>query len=216
MTWFFTRYIEYYIIVLSTTTNIEFNGNQLDIDNESMKNSLHQVNSIIKNNISEFDITINVLKKKNQKLFNQILLSIQSGNTKKSSLPTIKILQVAKTMKLMIQLKLILEQLELKFSTVKKTNDIIQIVSLAIETIKQLQINCNKINQQYKKNLFKLSVDLNDLLLNNLNCKSLKSTSNSITKETKDILHETSLIADNIMKHNLPRLPSEFNTVNNE
>ena len=132
MTWFFTRYIEYYIIVLSTTTNIEFNGNQLDIDNESMKNSLHQVNSIIKNNISEFDITINVLKKKNQKLFNQILLSIQSGNTKKSSLPTIKILQVAKTMKLMIQLKLILEQLELKFSTVKKTNDIIQIVSLAI------------------------------------------------------------------------------------
>ena len=67
MTWFFTRYIEPYIIVLSTITNIEFNGNHLDIDNESMKNTLHQVNSIIKNNISEFDITINVLKKKNQK-----------------------------------------------------------------------------------------------------------------------------------------------------
>lgn len=216
MTWFFTRYIEHYIIVLSTITNIEFNENHLDIDNESMKNTLHQVNSIIKNNISEFDITINVLKKKNQKLFNQILLSIQSGNTKKSSLPTIKILQVAKTMKLMIQLKLILEQLELKFSTVKKVNDIIQIISLTIETIKQLQINCNKINQQYKKNLFKLSVDLNDLLLSNLNCKNLKSTSNSITKETKDILHETSLVADNIMKYNLPRLPSEFNTINNE
>ena len=195
---------------------MEFNKKYLAINDESMKNILHQVNSIIKSNIYEFDITINSLKKKNQKLFNQIILSIQNENAQKSSLPTAQIFKIKKTMKLIIQIKLILEQLELKFSTVKKTNDVIQTISLAIETTKQIQNNYHEINQQYKKNILKLSDELNDLLLNNLNCKNIKFTSKYVDKETKNILQETSLIADNIIKHNLPKLPSEFNILDKE
>ena len=195
---------------------MEFNKKYLAINDESMKNILHQVNSIIKSNIYEFDITINSLKKKNQKLFNQIILSIQNENAQKSSLPTAQIFKIKKTMKLIIQIKLILEQLELKFSTVKKTNDVIQTISLAIETTKQIQNNYHEVNQQYKKNILKLSDELNDLLLNNLNCKNIKFTSKYVDKETKNILQETSLIADNIIKHNLPKLPSEFNILDKE
>ena len=98
----------------------------------------------------------------------------------------------------------------------EKTNDVIQTISLAIETTKQIQNNYHEINQQYKKNILKLSDELNDLLLNNLNCKNIKFTSKYVDKETKNILQETSLIADNIIKHNLPKLPSEFNILDKE
>jgi len=157
-----------------------------------------------------------IIKLKKEKKINQIILSIQNENAQKSSLPTAQIFKIKKTMKLIIQIKLILEQLELKFSTVKKTNDVIQTISLAIETTKQIQNNYHEINQQYKKNILKLSDELNDLLLNNLNCKNIKFTSKYVDKETKNILQETSLIADNIIKHNLPKLPSEFNILDKE
>ena len=120
LTWFFTRYLVHCIIVLSIVANIKFNEKHLAINDDSIKNTIHQINYIIKNNIYEFDLNINSLKKKNQKLFNQIILSIQNENDQKSSLPTAKIVKITKNIKLIIQIKLILEQLELKFSTVKK------------------------------------------------------------------------------------------------
>ncbi len=174
-----------------------------------MKPTLLKAEQTIRDQISWLSDTLLHLEDKNHNLFSQVVVNLKEGKIFRSSVMANELVELRKITRIVIQTKLVLEQIELRICTVTEMGDWLAAVAPVVSTVKNLKKNFSGVVPQAKDNLLELSSIMGDIL--NQACNNGYSfNSKAVNQDADFIIAEAAAVAEKIIKERFPELPNDI------
>ncbi|MGD1835560.1 MAG: Snf7 family protein [Nitrososphaeraceae archaeon] len=160
----------------------------------------------------KLDIMIERLKNREKKYFSQVVSSLQKHDSHQGKMISQELAQVRKTTKTMSQLKLSLEQVQMRLESTIDMGDTMTALGPAMGTLSQVKNKLNGILPEAGEELNEINNTFNDILTNadglgNNNTFNFDTSSEDVNK----ILQEANFIAEQQTDMNMPQIPNEKN-----
>ena len=186
-------------------------------DTFKVKKPLKPRMEVAKNKIQtqnrKLDMMIERLKNREKNYFNQIVSSLQKHDSHQGKMISQELAQVRKTTKTMSQLKLSLEQVQMRLESTIDMGDTMVALGPAMGTLSQVKNKINGLLPEAGEELNEINNTFNDILTNadglgNNDAFNFDSNSSS-SEDVNKILQEANFIAEQQTDMNMPQVPNE-------
>jgi len=159
--------------------------------------------------ISRLDIVSSKLRERDQTLFRKLVSTVQQHDTDYSTVLSTELLQIRKISKMVNNSKLVLEQIQLRLSTITELGDVVVALSPAMSIVKNVRSDLVSIMPEVDNQMDEISQLLNGILIESgqVPNSSIDVAHLTSSTDTQVILDEAALIVEGQVKDKLPDLP---------
>lgn len=181
---------------------------------EPMRNKLDGTQRSIQGLLNRLEAKSNQLKEKDSALFKKAVGSIQKHDQERASAYSNELAEVRKISNNLTQVKLVLEQINMRLGTVQEFGDIVTAISPAVGVVKSLRRGIEGIMPEAGSELSEIGGMLSGLVTDAGTLGGFFLNVEPSNEDAEKILAEASTVAEHKMASKLPDLPSEGIGVN--
>lgn len=174
-----------------------------------LKPQIEDTIKLIGAQVQRLDFANNRLVDKDRQIFNKVVDSYAKHDRSKAMMYANELSEVRKLEKRVTQIKLALENISLRLTTVKDYGDFLGTVTPAISIIKGIQGNVMQVIPEAEKGFSSLSESLSTIVTEAGASSSMNVSFGTANEEAEKILSEASMVAEQKIKDKLPELPAE-------
>ena len=157
---------------------------------------------------SKMDAMLNKLEKRDQQLFQRVVVAVQNHDKSASAVLSNELVEVRKVKKTLGNARMSLEQVQLRLSTIHDLGDAMVAIGPAMGTMKSLQGSLGKFMPEADSELNSMTETLNGLMVDSISGDSFNMESDASSEETNAILQEASAVAEQQAGEKFPTVPS--------
>ncbi len=157
---------------------------------------------------SKMDAMLNKLEKRDQQLFQRVVVAVQNHDKSASAVLSNELVEVRKVKKTLGNARMSLEQVQLRLSTIHDLGDAMVAIGPAMGTMKSLQGSLGKFMPEADSELNSMTETLNGLMVDSISGDSFNMESDASSEETNKILQEASAVAEQQIGEKFPTVPS--------
>lgn len=158
--------------------------------------------------ISKMDSMLKKLGEKDQRLFQRVVAAMQQHDSAASRVYSNELAEVRKVTKMLSNMRMALEQSQLRLTTVHDLGDAMVALQPAMSTMKGLKSSLGKFMPEADSELNAMTQTLNGLMMDSLAGDSFGIESDISSEETEKILQEASAVAEQQTAQQFPSVPS--------
>lgn len=158
--------------------------------------------------ISKMDSMLKKLGEKDQRLFQRVVAAMQQHDSAASRVYSNELAEVRKVTKMLGNMRMALEQSQLRLTTVHDLGDAMVALQPAMSTMKGLKSSLGKFMPEADSELNAMTQTLNGLMMDSLAGDSFGMDSDISSEETEKILQEASAVAEQQTAQQFPSVPS--------
>ncbi len=174
-----------------------------------LKPQIEDTIKLIGAQVQRLDFANNRLVDKDRQIFNKVVDSYAKHDRTKAMMYANELSEVRKLEKRVTQIKLALENISLRLTTVKDYGDFLGTVTPAISIIKGVQGSVMQVIPEAEKGFSSLSESLSTIVTEAGTSSSLNVSFGTANEEAEKILSEASTVAEQKIKDKLPELPAD-------
>ena len=147
------------------------------------------------------------LRSKERSLFNQVVSALQKHDTQQGKMISNEIAQVRKTIKMISQLKIALEQIQLRFESTIDLGDVMVAIGPAMGAVTKVRSGLGGVMPEVDRELGEINGVFGDIMMS---AGSLGNTSfafDATGEEVDSILAEAGAVAEQRMNESFPDVP---------
>jgi division protein CdvB (Snf7/Vps24/ESCRT-III family) len=176
-------------------TRMETAKNKIELQNHKLNNTLEN------------------LRGKEKTLFNQVVSNLQKHDVQQVKMLSNELIQVKNTTKMISQLKMAVEQAQLRLESTINIGDVMTSLSPAVGALTKVRSTMRGLMPEVDAELGEVNRVFSDVLMNagNISNNTLFAldSGNSSDEDVNRILSEASAVAEQRMNENLPNIPVE-------
>ena len=176
---------------------------------EPMRNKLDGTQRSIQGLLNRLESKSNQLKEKDSALFKKVVMSIQKHDQERASAYSNELAEVRKISNNLTQVKLVLEQINLRLGTVQEFGDIVSTISPAVGVVKGLRRGIEGIMPEAGSELSEIGGMLSGLVTDAGTIGGFFLNVEASSEDAEKILAEASTVVEHKIAAKLPDLPSE-------
>ena len=171
---------------------IEFAKNKIQTQN-------HKLNNILEN-----------LRGKEKTLFNQVVLNLQKHDAQQVKMMSNELAQIKRTTKMISQVKMSVEQIQLRLESTIDIGDVMTSIGPAVEALTRVRSGMSGVMSEVDTELVEINRAFSDIMMNVGSMDNNASfTFDAGGKDVDRILVEASAVAEQRMNENFPDVPVE-------
>jgi division protein CdvB (Snf7/Vps24/ESCRT-III family) len=171
---------------------IEFAKNKIQTQN-------HKLNNILEN-----------LRGKEKTLFNQVVLNLQKHDAQQVKMMSNELAQIKRTTKMISQVKMSVEQIQLRLESTIDIGDVMTSIGPAVEALTRVRSGMSGVMSEVDTELVEVDRSFSDIIMNVGSIDNNASFTFDAGGEDVDrILVEASAVAEQRMNENFPDVPVE-------
>lgn len=174
-----------------------------------LKPAIENAIRLISAQTQRLDIAANKLVDKDRQIFQKVVDSYAKHDRSRALLYANELAEVRKLAKRVTQIKLALETISLRLTTVKDYGDFVSTVSPALSIIKGVQSNVVQIVPEAEKGFSNLSESLSSIVTQAGASSNLNVSFEVANEDASRILSEAATIAEQKVKEKFPELPAD-------
>jgi len=167
---------------------------------DSTKNKVHLQNK-------KLDTTLEKLKGKEKSLFNQIIVHVQKHDMSQGKMLSNELAQVKKTIKMVSQFKMALEQVHFRLESTSDMGDVMSAVGPAMGALKRVKSGMSDVMPEIDTELGEINGVFNDIVMNAGEIGTTSFALNAGGEESDKILAEANAVAEQRISDNFPDIP---------
>jgi division protein CdvB (Snf7/Vps24/ESCRT-III family) len=147
------------------------------------------------------------LQSKERSLFNQVVFALQKHDTQQGKMISNEIAQVRKTTKMISQLKMALEQIQLRFESTIDLGEVMVAIGPAMGAVTKVRSGLGGVMPEVDRELGEINGVFSDIMMS---AGSLNNPSFAVEaggEEVEGILAEASAVAEQRMSESFPDVP---------
>ena len=158
--------------------------------------------------ISKMDNMLGKLRERDQRLFQRVVAAMQQHDINTSKVLGSELAEIRKVTKMLSNMRMALEQSQLRLTTVHDLGDAMIALQPAMNTMKGLKSSLGKFMPEADSELNAMTQTLNGLMMDSLAGDSFGMESDVSSEETERILQEASAVAEQQIGQQFPSVPS--------
>ncbi len=185
------------------------NGGNVILNGTKMKPKLEEAKRLMQMQISKLDMIQKKLDEKDKLLFTKVTNALQERNMPYASILSKELAHVREVKKMVGSVKLALEQIQLRLSTISDLGDIVVTLSPAMSVVKGIRHDIGRLMPEFDGKIQELQDTFSSIMVDTSQSSTRGSilTDTHLSDEAQSILDEaTNVIADEI-RARLPDLP---------
>lgn len=162
--------------------------------------------------ISKMDSMLKKLQERDNRLFQRITAAMQQHDNNTSRVLANELAEIRKVTKMLSNMRMALEQSQLRLTTVHDLGDAMVAIQPAMTTMKGLKSSLGKFMPEADAELNAMTQTLNGLMMDSLAGDSFGLDADISSEETDKILQEASAVAEQQIGEQFPSVPSSTTT----
>lgn len=158
--------------------------------------------------ISKMDGMLSKLRERDSRLFQRVVAAMQQHDTSTSKVLSNELAEIRKVTKMLGGMRMSLEQVQLRLTTVHDLGDAMVAIQPAIGTMQGLKTSLGRFMPEADSELNAMTQTLDGLMMDSLAGDGLNMESDISSQETNDILAEAAAVAEQQIKDQFPPVPS--------
>lgn len=167
---------------------------------ELAKNKIHAQNQ-------KLDTILEKLKGKEKALFNQVVGALQRHDAQAGKMVSNEIAQVRKTIKMISQLKMALEQIQMRLETTIDLGDVMVAIGPAMGALTRVRSGLSGVMPEVDRELGEINGVFSDIMMNAGSMGNTSFAFDASGEEVDKILAEAGAVAETRMNENFPDVP---------
>ena len=167
---------------------------------DTTKNKIHVQNQ-------KLDTTLEKLKGKEKSLFNQIVVHVQKHDIPQGKMLSNELAQVKKTIKMISQFKMALEQVHFRLESTSDIGDVMSTVGPAMGALTRVKSGMSEVMPEIDTELGEINGVFNDIVMNVGEIGNTSFAFNASGEDTDKILAEANAVAEQRINDNFPDIP---------
>lgn len=158
--------------------------------------------------ISRMDGMLGKLRERDTKLFQRIVAAMQQHDTNASRVLSNELAEIRKVTKMLGSMRMSLEQVQLRLTTVHDLGDAMVAIQPAIGMMQGLKTSLGRFMPEADSELNAMTQTLDGLMMDSLAGDGLNMESDISSQETNAILAEAAAVAEQQIQSQFPPVPS--------
>jgi division protein CdvB (Snf7/Vps24/ESCRT-III family) len=167
---------------------------------EFAKNKIHAQNQ-------KLDTILEKLKGKEKALFNQVVGALQRHDAQAGKMVSNEIAQVRKTIKMISQLKMALEQIQMRLETTIDLGDVMVAIGPAMGALTRVRSGLSGVMPEVDRELGEINGVFSDIMMNAGSMGNTSFAFDASGEEVDRILAEAGAVAEQRMNDSFPDVP---------
>src|SRR5579872_690507 len=172
-----------------------------------LKPRMEQAVKRLQSQIGKLDGMITKLKQRDEKLFKRIVVATQQHDLTASRVLSKELAEVRKVTKLLGNVRIALEQIELRLSTFHDLGDTVVTIMPTIGLMKSLRSSLGQFMPEADRELAGMTDMLSGLMTDTFHSGDFGIDSSATSEESDKILQEASAVAEAAINDKLPSMP---------
>lgn len=147
------------------------------------------------------------LRSKEKSLFNQVVAALQRHDTQQGKMISNEIAQVRKTTKMISQLKMALEQIQLRLESTIDLGDVMVAIGPAMGALTRVRSGLSGVMPEVDRELGEINGVFSDIMMSAGSMGSTSFAFDASGEEVDKILAEAGAVAEQRMTDNFPNVP---------
>ncbi|MEW5841247.1 Snf7 family protein [Nitrososphaera sp.] len=167
---------------------------------EFAKNKIHAQNQ-------KLDTILEKLKGKEKTLFNQVVSALQRHDAQAGKMVSNEIAQIRKTIKMISQVKMALEQIQLRLETTIDLGDVMVAIGPAMGALTRVRSGLAGVMPEVDRELGEINGVFSDIMMSAGSMGNASFAFDASGEEVDKILAEAGAVAETRMSENFPDVP---------
>ncbi len=155
----------------------------------------------------KLDAILEKLKSKEKSLFNQVVSALQRHDAQAGKMVSNEIAQVRKTIKMISQLKMALEQIQMRLETTIDLGDVMVAIGPAMGALTRVRSGLAGVMPEVDRELGEINGVFSDIMMNAGSMGNTSFAFDASGEEVDRILAEAGAVAEQRMTENFPDVP---------
>jgi len=155
----------------------------------------------------KLDTILEKLKGKEKTLFNQVVSALQRHDTQAGKMVSNEIAQIRKTIKMISQVKMALEQIQLRLETTIDLGDVMVAIGPAMGALTRVRSGLAGVMPEVDRELGEINGVFSDIMMSAGSMGNTSFTFDASGEEVDRILAEAGAVAETRMSENFPDVP---------
>ncbi len=174
-----------------------------------LKPHIESAIKLIGTQVQRLDIANNRLVEKDAQIFNKVVDAYSKHDRAKATIYANELAEIRKIIKRVTQVKLALESISLRLTTVKDYGDFVGTVTPAISIVKSVQGGVLQVVPEAERGFASLSDSLSSIVTDAGTTSSLNVSFGAANEDAERILGEAATVAEQKIKEKFPELPAD-------
>lgn len=155
----------------------------------------------------KLETILDKLRNKEKSLFNQVVSTLQRHDTQQGRMLSNEIAQIRKTIKMISQLKMALEQIHLRLESTVDLGDVMVAIGPAMGTLTRVRSGLASVMPEVDRELGEINGVFSDIMMSAGSMGSTSFAFDASGEEVDRILAEAGAVAEQRMSENFPDVP---------
>jgi division protein CdvB (Snf7/Vps24/ESCRT-III family) len=155
----------------------------------------------------KLDTILEKLKGKEKTLFNQVVAALQKHDTQAGKMVSNEIAQIRKTIKMISQVKMALEQIQLRLETTIDLGDVMVAIGPAMGALTRVRSGLAGVMPEVDRELGEINGVFSDIMMSAGSMGNTSFAFDASGEEVDKILAEAGAVAETRMSENFPDVP---------
>ncbi|MCS7098253.1 MAG: Snf7 family protein [Candidatus Methanomethyliaceae archaeon] len=174
-----------------------------------LKPHIENAIKLIQTQTQKLDFANARLAEKDKMLFSKIVDAFTKHDRQKAVIYANELAEIRKIEKKLLQIKLALETIALRLTTVRDYGDFLHIITPAMSIVKSIQPGVLRIVPEAEKEFMNLSNSLYNIITEAGAASGLSVSFETANEDAMKILNEAAAVAEQKIKERLPELPED-------
>lgn len=155
----------------------------------------------------KLDAILEKLRSKEKNLFNQVVSSLQRHDTQAGRMVSNELAQVRKTLKTISQLKMALEQIQMRLETTMDLGDVMVAIGPAMGALTRVRSGLSGVMPEVDRELGEINGVFSDIMMSAGSMGNTSFAFDAAGEEVDKILAEAGAVAEQRMNESFPDIP---------
>ncbi len=175
---------------------------------QPLRDKLGTTQQSIQGLLNKLDSKTKQLKEKDSSLFKHVVASLQKHDQERASAYSNELAEVRKVLNNLTQIKLVMEQINLRLATVQEFGDVVSVLSPTVGVVKSIRKSIEGIMPEAGSELSEIGSMLGGLVTDAGHLGGFFANIEPSNEDAERILSEAASIAEHKMASKLPDLPT--------
>ena len=176
---------------------------------QPLRDKLGTTQQSIQGLLNTLDSKTKQLKEKDSNLFKHVVASLQKHDQERASAYSNELAEVRKVSNNLTQIKLVMEQINLRLGTVQEFGDVVSVLSPTVGVVKSIRKNIEGIMPEAGSELSEIGSMLGGLVTDAGQLGGFFANIEPSNEDAEKILSEAAVLAEHKMASKLPDLPTQ-------
>ena len=175
---------------------------------QPLRDKLGTTQKSINGLLNKLESKTKLLREKDSNLFKQVVASLQKHDQERASAYSNELAEVRKISNNITQVKLVMEQINLRLGTVQEFGDVVSTLSPTVGVVRSIRKNIEGIMPEAGSEISEIGSMLNGIVTDAGHLGGFFANIEPSNEEAEKILSEATAVAEQKMASKLPELPT--------